>query len=102
MHRYFTLRVLFESRMYKEYKYRSRNRCWCNCKNKNNNSGLWTLTLRQHCRRVAHAARKNGYTRPFLYGFQVWSDDAVFCAKAKAYGLAGEPRYSSMCFVQFP
>ena len=56
----------------------------------------WVYGGQAHCviapSRVEHAARWNNYTGPSLFGFHIWSDDSILCAKAKAYDRAGEPR----------
>ena len=37
--------------------------------------------------------QRNNSTGLSLYGFHIWSDDVLLCARAKAYGWAGEPRW---------
>ena len=67
----YTLRALFESDMFSEYKYWPRNRCGYIVIAKCINSWwLMELVHLRRCHRTMHAAGRNNYTGHFLHGMQ--------------------------------
>ena len=50
------------------------------------------------CCRVAHTTWRNNYTGSSLHGFHIWSDDAMLCAKPKAFAnVEGNQAMCSHC-----